>query len=63
MNLSKISAQTPYTGNSIFAKIIYENTIFAKKFRACGAKFIYENVICAQNLENKGGVLIAGGNS
>ena len=38
------------------AKIIYENTIFAKKFRACGAKM----KDLAKILENKGGSYLRG---
>ena len=39
------------------AKIIYENTTFAKKKRACGGLSPGQ----LKNLENKGGILIAGG--
>ena len=39
------------------AKIIYENTIFAKNVRACGAKM----KDLAKILENKGGILKLGG--
>ena len=38
------------------AKIIYENTIFAKKFRACGVKM----KDLAKILENKGVIILWG---